>query len=109
MLSELRLSGLGVIEEATLPLHPGLNVLTGETGAGKTMVVSGLLLLFGSRADSALVRAGVKNAYVEGIVEVAVDHPAAARVVEAGGSVDEGIVLARSVSADDDVALWAKT
>lgn len=100
MLSELRLSGLGVIEEATLPLHPGLNVLTGETGAGKTMVVSGLLLLFGSRADSALVRAGVKNAYVEGIVEVAVDHPAAARVVEAGGSVDEGIVLARSVSAE---------
>lgn len=100
MLAELRLSGLGVIEEATLPLHPGLNVVTGETGAGKTMVVSGLLLLFGSRADSTLVRAGVSSAHIEGIVEVAAEHPAATRVAEAGGSAEDGLVLARSVSAE---------
>lgn len=100
MLAELRLSGLGVIEEATLPLHPGLNVVTGETGAGKTMVVSGLLLLFGARADSALVRAGVTSAHVEGIVEVPADHPAAIRVAEAGGTAEDGLVLARSVSAE---------
>ena len=47
MLEEVRISGLGVIDEAVLELSPGLTVLTGETGAGKTMVVSGLSLLFG--------------------------------------------------------------
>lgn len=100
VLAEIRITGLGVIEEATLPLHPGLNVVTGETGAGKTMVVSGLLLLFGARGDSTLVRAGAPGASVEGIVDVAADHPAAVRAVEAGGRVDEGLVLARSVSAE---------
>lgn len=100
MLAEIRLSGLGVIDEATLPLHPGLNVVTGETGAGKTMVVSGLLLLFGARGDSTLVRTGAQSASVEGLIDVPPDHPAARRVVDAGGRVDEGVVLARSVSAE---------
>lgn len=100
MLAEIRIAGLGVIEEATLPLHPGLNVVTGETGAGKTMVVSGLLLLFGARGDSSLVRAGAPAASVEGIVDVPSDHPAAVRALEAGGRVDDGLVLARSVSAE---------
>ena len=58
MLSELRIQGLGVIDDAVLELHPGLNVVTGETGAGKTMVVTGLGLLLGARADAGLVRAG---------------------------------------------------
>ena len=53
MLSEIRIRGLGVIEDVTLELGPGLTVVTGETGAGKTMVVTGLLLLFGGRADPA--------------------------------------------------------
>ena len=100
MLAELRLGGLGVIDEATLPLHPGFNVVTGETGAGKTMVVSGLLLLFGARADSSLVRSGVAQATIEGVVEVAADHPAARRVADAGGAVEDGLVLARSVSSE---------
>ncbi|MCA1781145.1 MAG: DNA repair protein RecN [Dermatophilaceae bacterium] len=100
MLAEIRLSGLGVIEEATLPFHPGLNVVTGETGAGKTMVVSGLLLLFGARGDSSLVRAGAASAAIEGHVDVPADHPAALRAVEAGGRVDDGLVLARSISAE---------
>ena len=51
MLDELRIRALGVIDEAVLPLGPGLTVVTGETGAGKTMVVTGLLLLFGGRGD----------------------------------------------------------
>jgi len=54
----MRIRGVGVIDDAVLDLSPGLNVLTGETGAGKTMVVSGLGLLLGERADSGLVRAG---------------------------------------------------
>ena len=58
MLEELRIGGLGVIEDAVLPLGPGLTVVTGETGAGKTMVVTGLGLLLGGRADAGLVRSG---------------------------------------------------
>lgn len=65
MLDELRIAGLGVIEDTTLRLSPGFTVLTGETGAGKTMVVSALELLLGARADTSLVRAGSPAAVVE--------------------------------------------
>ncbi len=65
MLRELHISGLGVIDDLDLELHPGLNVLTGETGAGKTMVTVGLALALGTRADSSLVRDGAKAARVQ--------------------------------------------
>ena len=100
MLEQLRIRGLGVIEDATLPLGPGLTVVTGETGAGKTMVVSGLLLLFGGRADAARVRAGVEQAAVDGLLEIDPDSAAAERVRDAGGALDDrtGLVLRRTVS-----------
>ena len=79
MIEELRIRGLGVIADATLPLHPGLNVLTGETGAGKTMVVTALGLLLGSRADPGVVRAGAAAAAVDGLLRVAPDGGAARR------------------------------
>ena len=66
MLTELRISGLGVIDEAVADFSPGLSVLTGETGAGKTMVVTGLRLLAGGRADPGRVRRGSDKALVEG-------------------------------------------
>ncbi len=100
MLQELRIQGLGVIDDAVLDLHPGLNVVTGETGAGKTMVVTGLGLLLGARADAGLVRSGVRSAVVEGLVDVAADHPAALRAAEAGADVTDGLVLVRTVSAE---------
>ncbi|GAB2467586.1 DNA repair protein RecN [Jatrophihabitans fulvus] len=87
-LEELRIRGLGVIDEAVLPLGGGLTVVTGETGAGKTMVVTGLLLLFGGRADPARVRTGAEQASVEGRLLVPVDSPAIMRVEAAGGSWD---------------------
>lgn len=65
MLDELHIHGLGVIEDASLRLAPGLTVVTGETGAGKTMLVTALQLLLGSRADTDLVRAGAGTARVE--------------------------------------------
>ena len=103
MLEEVRISGLGVIDEAVLPLSPGFTVVTGETGAGKTMVVTGLGLLFGGRADPARVRPGADRASVEGRLRVDPGgHPAAA-VAEAGGDLDdEGstLVISRSVSAE---------
>ena len=99
MLEELRIRGLGVIEDAVLPLGPGLTVVTGETGAGKTMVVTGLLLLFGGRADSARVRAGVDQASVDGRLAIT-DAALIERVRDAGGELDDGtdLVLRRTVS-----------
>ncbi|MGI8679289.1 MAG: DNA repair protein RecN [Jatrophihabitans sp.] len=101
MLDELRIGGLGVIDEAVLPLGPGLTVVTGETGAGKTMVVTGLLLLFGGRADAARVRTGRGQASVEGRVRLTAGSPAGQRVHDAGGELDNGdeLVLRRVVSA----------
>ena len=66
VLEELRITGLGVIDDTTLRLTSGMNVITGETGAGKTMVVTGLGLLFGGRADAGRVRADPGRAVVEG-------------------------------------------
>ena len=66
MLAELRIVDLGVIGEAALELSPGFTAVTGETGAGKTMIVTGLGLLAGAKADPALVRTGASRALVEG-------------------------------------------
>ncbi len=92
MLRELHISGLGVIDDLDLDLHPGLNVLTGETGAGKTMVTVGLALALGARADSSLVRNGAKAARVQARFD-ATDG--------AGDWSEDGeVLLSRSVSAD---------
>jgi len=100
MLREIRIQNLGVIDDAVLELSAGLNVLTGETGAGKTMVVSGLGLLLGARADAGLVRTGATKAVVEGVVHVGPEHPATLRAIEAGGDAEEDLILARTVSAE---------
>ncbi len=84
----MRLRGLGVIAEATLPMGPGFTAITGETGAGKTMVVTGLGLLLGQRADSGAVRAGTAQASVDGVWLVDEDGAVAERVREAGGDVE---------------------
>ena len=82
MIEEIRIRNLGVITEATLPLGPGLSVVTGETGAGKTMVVTALGLLLGARADAGAVRRGAANAVTEAVVRLAADSPALARAGE---------------------------
>ena len=64
-LLEMRIQGLGVIEDAVLELGPGLTVVTGETGAGKTMVVQGLALLLGAKPDVGMIRNGAERAVVE--------------------------------------------
>jgi len=98
VISDISISNLGVISEARLPLGPGLTVVTGETGAGKTMVVTALSLLLGARADSARVRSGSDATWVEGRFVVGDNLPVSQRVLEAGGSLDEGeLVLAREV------------
>ena len=71
MLRELRIRNLAVIEEVVVPLAPGLNVLTGETGAGKSIVVDAILLIIGARAQPDLIRSGEECAVVEALFEVA--------------------------------------
>jgi DNA repair protein RecN (Recombination protein N) len=101
MLEEIRISSLGVIEDSVLELGPGLTVISGETGAGKTMIVTALGLLLGGRADSGAVRSGARTARVEGIVDASRLPAFRAAVDEAGGEVEDGqVVLARTVAAE---------
>ena len=106
MIEEMRLRDLGVIAEATLPIGAGFTAITGETGAGKTMVVTGLGLLLGQRADSGAVRAGASQATVDGVWIVPEDGPVAARVREAGGDVEPigggraELYIGRSISSE---------
>ena len=103
VLEEVRITGLGVIEDAVLELSSGFTVVTGETGAGKTMVVTGLGLLFGGRADPARVRPGAERATVEGRLRIDPGGRVAQQVLEAGGELDdEGgtLIVSRSVSAE---------
>jgi DNA repair protein RecN (Recombination protein N) len=106
VIEEISIRDLGVIGEARLPLGPGLTVLTGETGAGKTMVVTALNLLLGERGDSGAVRSGSAQAVVEGRWQVESDGAVAHRVRDAGGDVDVApdgradLVLGRSVGSD---------
>ncbi|RXZ45977.1 AAA family ATPase, partial [Agromyces binzhouensis] len=96
MIEELGIRDLGVIAEAALPLGPGFTAVTGETGAGKTMVVTALGLLLGARSDAGTVRSGAKQAWVEGRWLLADPEAVAERVADAGGEIDAGeLILGR--------------
>ncbi|HEY4098326.1 MAG TPA: DNA repair protein RecN, partial [Baekduia sp.] len=99
---EVRITGLGVINDALLELSPGFTALTGETGAGKTMVVTGLGLLFGGRGDPSRVRPGAQRASVEGRLRTDPRGKVAQQVEEAGGDLDDDgtLVLTRTVSGE---------
>ena len=97
----MRIRDLGVIDDAVLELAPGLTVVTGETGAGKTMVVQGLTLLFGGRGDAGRVRPGARRAVVEGRLALPEDSPVVQRALDAGAELDDGVLLlSRTVGAD---------
>ena len=85
----MRIRGLGVIDDVVLQLGPGLTVVTGETGAGKTMVVQGLSLLFGGRSDAGRVRPGADRAVVERCGRTA-GQPSAASHIAGGASERSG-------------------
>ncbi|MGW4205767.1 DNA repair protein RecN [Streptomyces sp. NPDC004726] len=97
----MRIRSLGVIDDAVVELSPGFTAVTGETGAGKTMVVTSLGLLLGGRADPALVRSGAKSAVVEGRIRVRAGASAAVRAEEAGAEFEDGaLLISRTVSAE---------
>lgn len=106
MITELRVRDLATIADVSLQLAPGLNVLTGETGAGKSMLVDALGLLLGSRADPSAIRPGASRAVVEGTIEELT--PAIRRQCEAlGVDADEGtLVIRREVAAEGRSRAW---
>lgn len=106
MISELRVRDLVTIADVTLQLGTGLNVLTGETGAGKSMVVDAVALLLGARADSGLVRPGAPRAIVEGAFDL--EESGLRRRLEAAGlDLEDGqLVIRREVTSDGRSRAW---
>ena len=101
MIEEISIRDLGVISDAKLKFGPGLNVLTGETGAGKTMVLTALGLLLGDRSDVGAIRQGSEQATVQGTWRLPEGNEVAKLVVEAGGFVEENTLFVnRTVSRD---------
>ncbi|MGP7813075.1 DNA repair protein RecN [Glutamicibacter soli] len=104
MIQEISISNLGVITNATLPLGPGLTVVTGETGAGKTMVITALSLLLGRRADAGAVRTGADHALAEAVIHLDPDHHVLDAAAQAGAFIEPAgqcseLLLSRSLSA----------
>lgn len=105
VIDEMRIRDLGVIDDAVLPLGPGFTAVTGETGAGKTMVVTGLGLLLGARADTSAIRAGAAQASVAGVWVVPQQGAVADIVMDAGGELEPAgdageLYVSRTISAE---------
>jgi DNA repair protein RecN (Recombination protein N) len=106
MITELRVRDLATISDVTLQLGPGLNVLTGETGAGKSMLVDALALLLGERAASGSVRPGASKLVVEGAFED-IDARTRKAIVELGLDAEEGrVVMRREVASEGRSRAW---
>ncbi|MFN2315496.1 MAG: DNA repair protein RecN [Gemmatimonadales bacterium] len=106
MIAELRVRDLATVADVTLQFTPGLNVLTGETGAGKSMLVDALVLLAGGRADASAIRTGASRAVIEGVFEGIA--PAIQRRLEALGldSDTDRVVVRREVAAEGRSRAW---
>jgi DNA repair protein RecN (Recombination protein N) len=107
VLTELRIRNFAIIDSLTLPLEPGFNVLTGETGAGKSIVVGALALLLGERASADLIRTGADKATVEGVFDAGAGAPIKAMLDAHGIDADDGlVVLRREISASGRARAW---
>lgn len=107
MLTELRIRNFAIIESLTLPLAPGFNVLTGETGAGKSIIVGALGLLLGERASTDLIRTGADRATVEGVFDAADRAEVAQLLDDRGIELEEGrVVLRREVASSGRTRAW---
>lgn len=111
MLTELRVRDLAVIADVTLDLKPGLNVLTGETGAGKSLLVDALALLLGERASADLVRPGAPRAVVEAVFDLGLCSAAtaaSAAAAEAGIDIEDArLIVRREINAEGRNRAWA--
>src|SRR5258706_13032043 len=107
MLTELRIENFAIIESLALPLDRGFNVLSGETGAGKSIIVGALSLLLGERASADLIRTGADRAVVEGVFELEARSELARLLDERGIDVEDStVVLRREVGANGRARAW---
>jgi DNA repair protein RecN (Recombination protein N) len=107
VLTELRIRNFAIIESLTLPLAPGFNVLTGETGAGKSIIVGALGLLLGERGSSELIRTGADRAVVEGVFDADDKAEIAQMLDERGIDLEEGrVVLRREIAISGRTRAW---
>src|SRR2546428_5545384 len=95
MLRELRIRNFAVIESVTVEFGPGLNVLTGETGAGKSMLIDAILLVLGGRAQTDVIRSDADTATLEAVFDVEPRGAVVAALDEAGLAPDDGLLVAR--------------
>ncbi|MEM6711052.1 MAG: DNA repair protein RecN [Pseudomonadota bacterium] len=100
MLTRLSVRDIVLIEALDLELEPGMTVLTGETGAGKSILLDALALALGARGDAGLVRSGAKSGQVQAVFELDADHPAFIRLHEAGLDGDNELIIRRTQGAD---------
>src|SRR6476619_2942016 len=108
MLTELRIRNFAIIESLTLPLSAGFNVLSGETGAGKSIIVGALGFLLGERGSSDLIRTGSDKATVEGVFDVSRSQSVSSMIDERGIDAEEGtVVLKREISSSGRGRAWA--
>jgi len=108
MLTELRIKNFAIIESLTLPLSSGFNVLSGETGAGKSIIVGALGFLLGERGNADLIRTGADKATVEGVFDASDSKATAQLVDERGIDLDDGLlVLKREISSAGRGRAWA--
>src|SRR5205085_5274500 len=107
MLTELRIMNFAIIESLSLPLERGFNVLSGETGAGKSIIVGALGLLLGERASADLIRTGSDRATVEGAFDIK-DRPDIRKALDESGIDVEGetVVLRREAAAAGRARAW---
>lgn len=107
MLTELRIRNFAVLEDLAIPLAPGLNAVTGETGAGKSVIVRGLAALVGGRTSAEAVRSGADRALVEGVADLRGAPAAEARLEELGFEAEDGqVVLRREVRSEGRSRAW---
>jgi DNA repair protein RecN (Recombination protein N) len=108
VLTELRIRNFAIIESLTLPLSGGFNVLSGETGAGKSIIVGALGFLLGERGSSDLIRTGADKATVEGMFDIGDSKAISAMIDERGIETEDGtIVLKREISTAGRGRAWA--
>ncbi len=108
MLTELRIRNFAIIESLTLPLASGFNVLSGETGAGKSIIVGALGFLLGERGSADLIRTGAEKSTVEGVFDISGSPPIAAMIDQRGIDADDGtVVLKREISSTGRGRSWA--